>query len=167
MSVFRVLPRHIELKEMNSVLSCFDIANYFIWLANETGSFVSNLKLQKLVYYAQAWHLAIHEIALFEEDFEAWIHGPVIPVLYQKYKQFSWHPIDETASLNLSENVKIFLDDVSAEYFACDAYELEQMTHIEDPWKKARVNLLPDVPSNEVIQKEWMKEYYGARVEET
>jgi uncharacterized phage-associated protein len=123
MSAFRVLPRRIELKEMNSVLSCFDIANYFIWLANETGSFVSNLKLQKLVYYAQAWHLAIHETALFEEDFEAWVHGPVIPVLYQKYKQFSWQPIDENVSLNLPENVKIFLDDISTEYFACDAYE--------------------------------------------
>jgi uncharacterized phage-associated protein len=75
------------------MVSPFEVANYFIWLANETGSFLSNLKLQKLVYYAQAWHLALEESPLFEEDFEAWIHGPVLPTLYQKYESFSWKPI--------------------------------------------------------------------------
>jgi uncharacterized phage-associated protein len=47
--------------------SCFKVADYFIWLAKETGSFISNLKLQKLVYYAQAWYLGINGIPLFEE----------------------------------------------------------------------------------------------------
>ncbi|MBW4622042.1 MAG: DUF4065 domain-containing protein [Cyanosarcina radialis HA8281-LM2] len=61
--------------------SCFDVASYFIDLANKTGNTVNNLKLQKLVYYSQAWHLAIHGTPLFEEDFQAWIHGPVIPEL--------------------------------------------------------------------------------------
>jgi uncharacterized phage-associated protein len=54
---------------LNVVLSCFDIADYFIRLANETGSFISNLKLQKLVYCAQAWHMALYDDPLFEEDF--------------------------------------------------------------------------------------------------
>ncbi len=148
------------------MLSCFDIANYFIWLANETGSFISNLKLQKLVYYAQAWHLAIHKKLLFEEDFEAWVHGPVIPSLYQKYKSFGWQPILEDAAPQLPEDVSRFLDEVAKEYFACDTYELEQMTHVEEPWNLARGELLPDAPSNAVIKKEWMKEYYGTRVDE-
>lgn len=72
-------------KEGMTQITCFDIAKHFIRFANEEGSFISNLKLQKLVYYAQAWHLAIHGTPLFEEDFEAWVHGPVIPSLYQKY----------------------------------------------------------------------------------
>jgi uncharacterized phage-associated protein len=148
------------------VLSCFDIADYFIWIANETGSFISNLKLQKLVYYAQAWHIALHNNPLFEEDFEAWVHGPVIPSLYQKYKSFGWQPISEDVAPMLPKDVLQFLDEVAEEYFACDAYELEQMTHAEDPWNWARGDLAPDEPSNEVIKKEWMKEYYGARVEE-
>lgn len=148
------------------MLSCFDIANYFIWLANETGSFVSNLKLQKLVYYAQAWHIALYDHPLFEEDFQAWVHGPVIPSLYQKYKFFGWQPISEDVAPNLPENVVQFLDEVAEEYFACDAYELEQMTHAEDPWLWARKDLSADAPSTEVIKKEWMKEYYGARAEE-
>lgn len=146
--------------------SCFDIADYFVWLANETGSFISNLKLQKLVYYAQAWHLALHDAPLFEEDFQAWVHGPVIPSLYQEYRAFGWQPILKEATPRLPEDVFQFLNEVAEEYFACDAYELERMTHVEDPWNWARGDLPPDEPSNEVIKKEWMKEYYGARVEE-
>jgi uncharacterized phage-associated protein len=135
-------------------------------MANETGSFISNLKLQKLVYYAQAWHLALHDNPLFEEDFEAWVHGPVIPSLYQKYRSFGWQPISKDVAPELPNNISQFLDEVAEEYFACDAYELEQMTHAEDPWNLARGNLAPDAPSNEVIKKEWMKEFYGARAEE-
>jgi uncharacterized phage-associated protein len=148
------------------VLSCFNVADYFIWLANETGSFISNLKLQKLVYYAQAWHLALHNTPLFPEDFQAWIHGPVIPALYQKYKLFGWQPILKDVKPDLPEDVQAFLDEVAQAYFACDAYELEQMTHAESPWNWARGDIPPDAPSNAVIKKEWMKEYYGSRAEE-
>ncbi|NJN22715.1 MAG: SocA family protein [Leptolyngbya sp. RL_3_1] len=148
------------------MLSCFDIADYFVCLANETGSFVSNLKLQKLVYYAQAWHLALYQQPLFPEDFQAWVHGPVIPSLYQKYKSFGWQPIIEDAIAQLPEEVVQFLDEVAQEYFACDAYELEYMTHMEDPWILARGDLLSDAPSSTIIDKDWIQEYYGARVQE-
>ena len=151
---------------MIRLFSCFNIADYFIWLANETGSFISNLKLQKLVYYAQAWHLALHGTPLFQEDFQAWVHGPVIPELYQKYKDFGWQPILKEANPELPEDIRKFLDEVAQEYFACDAYELERMTHVEAPWTQARGNLSPDAPSDAVIKKEWMKEYYSSRVEE-
>lgn len=146
------------------MLTCFNVADYFIHLANETGSFVSNLKLQKLVYYAQAWHLAFFEEPLFTEDFEAWVHGPVVPDLYHHYKEFGWQPIIEDVDPELPPDAYEFLGDVADEYFGCDAYELERMTHVEDPWLRARDSLPMDVPSNEVIQKEWMQEYYGARV---
>ena len=151
---------------MNVVQSCFDIAVYFIERANRTGSTISNLKLQKLVYYAQAWHLAIHGTSLFEEDFQAWVHGPVVPALHQEYKAFGWQPIQADASANLPENVLSFLDEVAQEYSDCNGYELEQMTHAEAPWNIARGDLQADVPSYAVIEKAWMKEYYGARVEE-
>lgn len=148
------------------MLSCFDIADYFVWLAHETGSLISNLKLQKLVYYAQAWHLALYNTPLFDQDFEAWVHGPVIPELYQKYRNFGWQPILEDVNPKLPEKVVEFLSEVAEEYFACDAYELERMSHAEDPWCLARGDLPPDAVSHAVINKEWMKEYYGARVQE-
>jgi uncharacterized phage-associated protein len=150
-------------------LSCFDVADYFIWLANETGSFVSNLKLQKLVYYAQAWHIAIFGEELFPDDFQAWIHGPVIPDLYHSYKSFGWSPIlkqvkQESLLASMPSEILDFLQEISEEYFSCDAYELERMTHAEDPWLIARGNLPPDAPSCSVIEKEWMHSYYGSKL---
>lgn len=149
------------------MLTCLDIAKYFIKLANDTGSFISNQKLQKLVYYAQAWHLAIHDSPLFDEDFEAWVHGPVIPTMYQKYKIFGWKPIlEDVSEPEIPEQTIKFLDEVAQEYFACDAYELERMTHIEAPWIEALKGQPVDAPCNEIISKESMKRYYSSRVEE-
>lgn len=147
--------------------NCYHIADYFISLAHETGSLITNLKLQKLVYYAQAWYLALYGIPLFEEDFQAWIHGPVIPELYDKYKSNKWRPIEEeTKPPNLSVEVEEFLKEVVEAYFDRDAYELELMTHLEEPWINARGDISIDTPSNQVISKESMKIYYQSRVQE-
>ena len=144
-----------------------DIAVFFLHLAKVTGSYISNLKLQKLVYYAQAWYLALYDLPLFEEDFEAWVHGPVIPVLYQEYKKSGWKPIlEDVEEPILPEEIKNFLNEVAQVYFVCDAYELERMTHQEDPWIKARAGLPMDAPCNRIISKESMREYYKARAEE-
>lgn len=149
------------------MLSCFDIANFFIKIGNQTNYLVTNLKLQKLVYYAQAWYLALYNKALFNEDFEAWVHGPVIPKLYQKYKSFSWHPIKLNVAPQLPLDIIEFLEEISEEYLAYDGYELEQMTHLEKPWQQARKNLQLDEPSHNIIKKEWMQEYYRSYVKET
>ncbi|TAF05170.1 MAG: DUF4065 domain-containing protein [Nostocales cyanobacterium] len=149
-----------------SITTSGAIADYFIWLANETGSFLSNLKLQKLVYYAQAWYLALYGQPLFAEDFEAWVHGPVIPDLYQEYKKFGWKPIlKDVEEPTFSDQVHEFLKELTEVYFGCDAFELEQMTHREYPWIEARGNIPQDAPSNAIISKEAMKEYYQKRAE--
>ncbi len=120
-----------------------------------------------MVYYAQAWHLAIKGTPLFEEDFQAWVHGPVIPELFDRYKHFSWKPIiEDVQPPNLPKETMEFLGEVAEEYFACDAYELERMTHIEDPWVYPRKGLRMDAASNAVITKESMKNFYADRVKE-
>ncbi|MBP0016760.1 MAG: SocA family protein [Cyanobacteria bacterium SBLK] len=152
------------------MLTCFEIANYFIWLANDTGYSLSNWKLQKLVYYAQSWHLALKKKPLFNEDFEAWVHGPVIPALYQEYKEFSGHPIekniDKEIIKKISSDVIDFLKKIAEKYLAWDAYELANMTHIEKPWKQARGNIPPNQSSRSIIKKDWIEEYYAGRIEE-
>ena len=72
------------------MLTCFDVAKYFLALANdvESGEGISNLKMQKLVYYAQGLYLAKYNKALFKEKIKAWQHGPVIPKLYYKFKKY-------------------------------------------------------------------------------
>jgi uncharacterized phage-associated protein len=146
------------------------ISDYFIALSNETQSLITNLKLQKIVYYAQAWHLAIIGKELFKEDFQAWVHGPVIPELYYTYKEFGWKPIirEDLKPAILSrikkefpEETKKLLEDVTYEYFGLPTFELERLTHNEFPWMITRNGLPADEPSDRVIQKSLIKKYYA------
>jgi uncharacterized phage-associated protein len=151
------------------------ISDYFIGLSNETGNLISNLKLQKLVYYAQAWHLANFNKELIKEDFQAWVHGPAIPSLYGEYKVFGWKPIireDLTTEIFLeiknsfSNELQSLLDLINDEYFGMTAFELEQLTHNEDPWVKTRNGLQIDQPSDRIISKELMQTYYSRFIDE-
>lgn len=159
---------------MEQSITYNSVADYFIALSNETQSLITNLKLQKLVYYAQAWHLAMHNKPLFEEEMEAWIHGPVLPALYENYKKFSWKPIEredlQEGSLDriISEfdsKARNLLNEVAEEYFGLTAYELERLTHNEEPWKIARAGIPEDKPSNAIISKSSMKEYYSQYID--
>lgn len=137
------------------------IADYFIWLCQQTGDLMTNLRLQKLVYYAQAWHLALKNDPLFEEDFQAWIHGPVEPTLYARFAENKWKPIvDEIKKPELSKGVETHLNEIMDAFGKYTAYDLERMTHNEDPWILARKGLAPDEPSTEIIPKDIMKDYY-------
>jgi uncharacterized phage-associated protein len=76
-------------KRAKPKLSCHEVADYLLAKAaaeEEGNELISNLKLQKLLYYAQGVHLALHDVALFPEEIQAWMHGPVVPEVYQKYK---------------------------------------------------------------------------------
>jgi uncharacterized phage-associated protein len=71
------------------VNTCFEVANYFLKRQEpEVGDLMTNLKLQKLVYYAQGFYLAMMDSPLFNEPIEAWEHGPVCVPLYHEYKNF-------------------------------------------------------------------------------
>jgi uncharacterized phage-associated protein len=151
------------------------VAEYFIALSNETGNLISNLKLQKLVYYAQAWHLANFGVEIFKEDFQAWVHGPVIPSLYSEYKFFGWKPIireDLNSNVFLkiknefSENTLSLLELVVDEYFGLPAFELERLTHNEDPWISCRKGFAMDQPSEVIIGKDVIKSYYSKFLDE-
>jgi len=146
-----------------------DVADFFLAFANDTGETVTNLRLQKLVYYAQAWHLANYEKPLFEEDFEAWVHGPVVPALYRRYKEFGFKPIEKNVELEdvekkFNKQTVSFLQEVADVYMQYTPYTLEQMTHREEPWIKARGSKGPAESCNVVISKKNMQDFYGAKV---
>lgn len=141
------------------------IADFFLRHSAESGDFISNLKLQKLLYYAQGWHLAFFGKTLFEEDFEAWVHGPVIPAIYRKYKTSGWSPIQvngHTHKPQLSSKVEALLVEIYEKYGSLDASQLERLTHREQPWKAARGNLAPDSSSRELISQSSMKSYFSS-----
>lgn len=137
------------------------VADYLIKFSHDHGDPITNLKLQKLLYYAQAWYLALHGESLFNEDFEAWILGPVQPTVYRKYKQHRWNPIPSNPGTpRLPDKVKNHLEEVMEVYGGMTAYHLERLTHQEMPWQKARGSTPPDENSSRIISKEDMKQYY-------
>ena len=145
-----------------------NISDYFIALSNDTENLITNLKMQKLIYYVQSWHLGIFGLPIFADDFEAWVHGPVIPALYREYKHFSYNPIIEdkpsadTIFNSFDESVQTVLNDVTEEYFGRTAYELEQLTHSEMPWMTARNGISNRENSSQVISKSSMRDYYSS-----
>lgn len=156
-------------KEMRKP-TVFDVANYFLSCVDESaGSVMTHLKLQKLCYYAQAWNMVFNNEPLFDGRFEAWVHGPVCPSLWQKYKDNCWLPI----SIVKDFNVKIFqeeqietLEAVWNAYGQFDGRYLEDITHQEEPWIKARRGLDPGEPCNNEITLTAMKNYYSKLVNE-
>jgi uncharacterized phage-associated protein len=141
------------------------VAEGLINLSHDEQSPVSNLKLQKLVYYAQAWHLALYCVPLFEEEIEAWVHGPVVPSLFQRYRDFKWGILPRSGG-PVPQDTRYHLEEVWRAYGASSAYDLERLTHSEAPWKAARAGLAPDESSHNIITKDSMKEYYVARLNE-
>lgn len=100
---------------------------------------------------------------MFEEDFEAWVNGPVCPVLFKQTRgKFSVCADDEPGdSEKLTAEQKDTVDVVLEHYAPHDAQWLSQLTHMEAPWKTARSGLPDNANSSEVITKESMGMYYG------
>ena len=139
--------------------SVFDVARYIL----ETKGRMSTMKLQKLCYYAQAWSLVWDDCELFPEEFQAWANGPVCKPLFDITKgKFKISACDEPGnSINLSDNQKDTINIVLDYYAPHNAQWLSQLTHLEDPWQLARVNVPAGVGSSNVISKASMAEYYG------
>jgi uncharacterized phage-associated protein len=142
-----------------------DIANAFIWLAAQTNVAINAYKLQKLMYYAQGWYLGVYGKPLFEADFQAGIHGPVIPDLLEKYqRQFSGEPITEKIEQpKLPQKIGEFIEEVAEAYFEYDDETLERMICSEKPWLEARGDLPRDESCDGIISHESMKKYYSGR----
>ncbi len=139
-----------------------DVANYILHEFQVHGDCISNKKLQKLLYYVQAWHLALHGESVFDEKFQAWVHGPVAPIVYRRFKDFGFKSIDEKMEKPiLPQTLTYHIDEVLDEYMQYNAWELELMTHDEEPWIEARKGLANNVQSQNEISEETMQQYYS------
>lgn len=141
------------------------VADYVIAFANEVWESLTHLKIQKIVYYAQAWYLANFWEPLFDEDFQAWVHWPVLRSLYNEYSgAFPWAVISKDISKDhfTAEDSGIiwFLEEICTVYMPYWWYELELMTHKELPWVEARQGLNAFTNSENTISKETIQSYY-------
>lgn len=157
-------------KDRKGTISVKDVANYFLSKIDvQTGSVMTHLKLQKLCYYAQAWSLVFEGTPLFKENFQAWAHGPVCPSLWREFKDYSYHEIPPVVNFNqgiFNADQLDTLDAVWDAYGQFDGRYLEELTHQEAPWIKARNGLGRGFHCTKVIDQEDMKQYYSQLFEE-
>ena len=137
------------------------IANELLRLAEEgVGELMTNLKLQKMLYYQQGFHLAYFGTPLFEEEVEAWMYGPVIPPVYHKYEENGRNGIlsDPTIDCDMTEDEWRLFCKVYDIYGKYSAEGLIDMTHNEAPWRNT-----PTGKGN-VISKQLMMDYFRTRL---
>lgn len=143
---------------ISATTSVHDVAAFIL---QKRGAMTA-MKLQKLVYYSQAWSLVWDDRPLFSEPIEAWANGPVVRELYERHRGaytvsgWKWGDpgrLDATA-IETVEAVLGTYGDKSSQW-------LSNLTHEEDPWKHAREGLAPTERGESVISLESMCEYYG------
>lgn len=140
--------------------SVLDVARYIIWYCKKQGYNISNLKLQKILYFVQADFLVSNSTPCFEEEIEAWDFGPVIPEVYHKFKVYGSSNIPKSEGLNSSililkkdrDLIKEMVDQC-AEY---SASALVEITHNQDPWNNAYRK-----GYNKIISKSAIQEYFA------
>lgn len=139
-----------------------NVVNYFLFKAMDNeGENITNLKLQKLLYYAQGFHLALLGKPLFDDRIEAWRYGPVCPSVYVKFKIHGSSPLPYNSEIDFSElfsNKQMdLLDEIYDVFGQYSAWKLRDMTHEEPTWidNEATVS---EIPQSE------MKEYFLTRV---
>ena len=119
------------------------------------------LKLQKLLYFTQGISFCMNDEEFFEEQFEAWVHGPVVPSVYHQYKNYGYNPIDILYDIEIiEEQQKSVLDYVKNEYGKYDGKYLEELTHSQDPWLYARRGLDNDERNTKDMPKEIIADYF-------
>ncbi len=146
--------------------SANDIAAYIINARSQADDRITQLKLQKLLYFCQAWHLAFEDIPLFSDPIEAWVHGPVVYNVYRRYSNRRWSPLPMPESVPaLSEDARGTIDMVLANYGTLGAYELERMSHDDPPWQNSREGLSAHESSSNTIDLGVLKAHYKQFVE--
>lgn len=151
--------------EKNKAVSVFDVAAYILNRQPKKHP-ITAWKLQKLVYYCQAWSLVWDEKPLFKEKIVAWANGPVVKELYEQHKgMFFVAKLKGGSAGCLSANQKDTIDHVLKAYGNKTAQWLSDLTHLETPWIEAREGLQPGERGNAEIKIPTMYEYYSSITE--
>jgi len=149
----------IDYNANNINTNVFDIATYII----KTKGIMTTMKLQKLVYYCQAWSLVWDEKPLFSEPIEAWSNGPVVPALFEKHRgsyRVSSIPDGDDSKLT-AEQIET-INKVLEHYGDKPANWLIELTHLEAPWRNARKGLHQLERGGNIIAHDEIAEYYSS-----
>lgn len=151
-----------------------DVADYFIDRGKEEGMPVTPMKLLKLVYFAQGWHLALKDEELFDDPVEAWDYGPVIPSVYHAVKRYGDEPIKEhIGEWKLlpwdpisDDETKEILDAVWESYSKYAPEVLSDITHMHGtPWHDLYEKFDGHIPRHKDISNDRIKEHFEKKLD--
>ena len=151
------------MKYQSFNIDVIKVADYILCKASpDIGDVITNLKLQKLLYYCQGFSLALTNKTIFKDDIIAWEHGPIIRKVYDKYKDYKSEGIPPSKKgLEYYKELKTtgidkIIDEVWNVYWQFSAWKLRNMTHEEPPWQ--------NTIKNEVIPLNLMHDYFSTRI---
>lgn len=136
-----------------------DIANKLLHRAyvDESSELMSNMKLQKMLYYEQGFHLAYFGVPLFDADIQAWTFGPVVPEIYEAYKANGRLGIEPQGDpIRLTDEEESLFNEVFEVYNEYSAAGLVTQTHSETPWI--------ETPKQGVIDQQLMRTFFQQRL---
>ncbi len=156
-----------SIKKVNSLLNSKvlqsskidEVIEYILYKCEDT----THLALQKILYYVQGFNYAFYEKFCFEDECEAWVHGPVFRNVYSKYSSSGYDSIEspkELCFITLTSIEVAILDSVIKNFACYSGKTLESFTHSEEPWIVTRGDLPMGMPSDKVIEKELIAKYF-------
>lgn len=125
---------------------------------------LTEIQIQKLTYYAYVWSMALRDEKIFDEKPQAWVHGPVFRTLYDSMRKSDFI---QSTDEDITPKNKEFFDMIYNLYGKYSGNQLENMTHMEEPWIVARKDLKPNERSNEELNDDLIKSYYKSLVNQT
>ena len=157
--------KQIELKEDKSKI--YNTALYFV--SNEKE--IDALELQKTLYFSNLFSKIFLKKNITKEYSEAWVHGPVYKDIYDSFSYYGYNNIDynelvKDKDIDLTQEEKDYLDGIIKAFGYYNGRILREMTHLTDPWIKARKGLKEDEPSHRIIEQKDMDEYAEKIVKE-
>lgn len=153
--VIKELPLYREIKKFETA-KVSEVAKKLLFISEKNDCEITQLTLQKLLYYVQGVSLAIFKKPAFNEAIRNWEYGPVIKEIYDEYSQYNKCVIPSNADIKLSKGLEEVIETVIFNYGQYSAWKLVQMTHEEDPWRNSIKN---EIISIESIQNFFEKVY--------
>ena len=143
-----------------------DVISRVFYVAQKKAILVRPMKLQKLLFFAYGWYAGTADKRLFEEEFEAWPYGPVIPEVYRRYKRYGAGEIDERGKKrNLGDpNAHLMVDDAVREYGVASDIGLSNITHEKgSPWDQVWKDSDTSLRCREIIPFHIIRDFYRTK----
>lgn len=155
------------MDEMARKIDAHDAADWFInKIDRRMGELITLDVVHRLVFFAQAWYLANTGLPMFDDEFEAWGTGPVIPTLYRRFENLAAASIPDIENSRPIKGRKLeMLECIQRDYGCYMPFKLEELAREPGgPWHEARAGLGPLAPSNRVIPKATMRDFYRGQL---